>query len=126
MESQEKQILIEVKYVSSKEGESMEVTLCRLGIYKKNGTNIEINNKHKYYHQIQQQLFCSNYMACHFVVSNGIWLHSELVEFNNTFWNNVVTQLETIYFTNIFSELVYPRVLYNEPRWNKVILFPTE
>ena len=57
MESQEKQILIEVKYVSSKEGESMEVTLCRLGIYKKNGTNIEINNKHKYYHQIQQQLF---------------------------------------------------------------------
>ena len=65
-------------------------------------------------------------MACHFVVSNGIWLHSELVEFNNTFWNNVVTQLETFYFTNIFSELVYPRVLYNEPRWNKVILFPTE
>ena len=122
----EKANLIEVKYVTSKQGESMEVTLCRLGIYKKNGTNIEINNKHKYYHQIQQQLFCSNYIACHFVVSNGIWLHSELVEFNNTFWNNVVTQLETFYFTNIFPELVYPRVLYNEPRWNKVIPFPTE
>ena len=122
----EKGNLIEVKYVTSKEGESMEETLCRLRIYRKNGTNIEINNKHKYYHQIQQQLFCSNYMACHFVVSNGIWLHSEVVEFNNTFWNNVVTQLETFYFTSIFPELVYPRVLYNEPRWNKVMPFPIE
>ena len=120
----EKGNLIEVKYVTSK-GESMEETLCILRIYK-NGINIELNNKHKYYHQVQQQLFCSNYMACHFVVSNGIWLHSEVVEFNNAFWNNVVTQLETFYFTNIFPELVYPRVLYNEPRWNKVIPFPIE
>ena len=76
----------------------MEETLCRLGIYKKNGSNIEINNKHKYYHQIQQQLFCSNYTACHFVVSNGSWLQSEVIEFSKTFWNDVETQLETSAF----------------------------
>ena len=121
----DKQNLIEVKYVTSTEGESMEDALCRLGIYKKIEASIQINSKHKYYYQIQQQLFCSKYMACHFIVSNGTWVHSEIVEFNKVFWNNVMAKLEKFYFTNIFPVLVYPRVLYNESRWNKVIPFPT-
>lgn len=118
--------IIEVKKVTSKEEESMEDTLCRLGIYKKNGDQISINTKHKYYCQIQQQLFCSdvNTSSSHFIVSNGIWMHHEEVAFDNSFWKSAIELLGKFYFDNILPEIVYPRVLHGQSRWNKEIAFP--
>jgi len=116
--------LIEVKKVTSKEGEAKDDTLCRLGIYYRSGANILINRKHKYHYQIQQQLFCADKKLCHFIISNGTWLHTELVEFDSSSWNTIVSKLQDFYFTNIFPELVYPRVLYGQQRWNKTIPFP--
>ncbi|KAL9977584.1 hypothetical protein ACROYT_G015004 [Oculina patagonica] len=116
--------LVEVKKVTSKEGESMEDTLCRLGIYKQMNNNIVLNKNHKYFYQIQQQLFCSNYKESHFIVSNGVWLNHEVVEFDNTFWHSTLQKLEKFFLQNIFPEVVYPRVLHGQTRWNKEIDFP--
>ena len=116
--------IIEVKKVTSKGNEDASDTLCRLGIYQRKGSDIFINKKHRYYHQIQQQLFCANKKLCHFIVSNGEWLKIEDIVFYQIFWNETVTKLENFYFSNIFPELVYPRLLHGQPRWNKIINFP--
>ena len=120
----EKERLVEIKKVTSKDGESREGTLCRLGIYKRNKEKIVLNKNHKYFYQLQQQLFCSKYKQSHFIVSDGVWLNHELVEFNDDFWRGPLQELEKFYFQNLLPELVYPRVLLGLPRWNKEIAFP--
>ena len=82
----EKGPLVEIKKVTSKDGESREDTLCTLGIYKRNKGKIVSDTNHKYFYQLQQQLFCSKYKQSHFAVSDGVWLNHELVEFNDGFW----------------------------------------
>ena len=54
----EKGRLVEIKKVTSKDGKSREDTLCRLGIYKRNKEKVVLNTNHKYFYQLQQQLFC--------------------------------------------------------------------
>lgn len=120
----EKGYLVEVKKVTSKDGESKEDTLCRLAIYKQMNDNIVLNTNHKYFYQLQQQLFCSKCTQSHFIVSNGVWLNHEVVKFDNIFWQSTLQQLEKFYFQNIFPEVVYPRVLHGQTRWNKEIHFP--
>ena len=109
----DKGFLVEVKKVTSKYGESMETTLCRLGIYKQSHGNISLNKNHKYFYQIQQQQFCSKKKQTHFIISNGVWLHHELVVFDGNFWQGTRTKLEQFYFKKIFPEVVYPRVMVN-------------
>ena len=120
----EKGYLVEVKNVTSKDGESKEDTLCRLAIYKRMNDNIVLNTNHKYFYKLQQQLFCTKCTQSHFIVSNGIWLNHEVVEFDNIFWQSTLQKLEKFYFQNIFPEVVYPRVLHGHTRWNKDIDFP--
>lgn len=116
--------IIEVKKIVVKEGESHEDAMCRLGIYKKHGNELQINKKHTYYYQIQQQLFCTQSNNCHFLVLSNIGTHRETVPFDSSFWNEVLPKLEQFYFENIFPELVYPRILHGETRWNKDVQFP--
>lgn len=120
----EKGPLVEIKKVTSKDGESREDTLCRLGIYKRNKEKIVSDTNHKYFYQLQQQLFCSKYRQSQFAVSDGVWLNHELVEFNDGFWGGPFQKLEKFYFQNILPKLVFPRVLLGQPRWNKEIAFP--
>ncbi|CAH3185801.1 unnamed protein product [Porites lobata] len=40
-------------------------TLCIPGIYKRNKEKIVLNTNHKYFYQLQQQLFCSKYKQSH-------------------------------------------------------------
>ena len=118
----EKGPLVEIKKVTWKDGESWEDTLCILGIYKRNKEKIVLNTNHKYFYQLQQQLFCSKYKQSHLLFS--VPLNHELVEFNDGFWGGPLQELEKFYFQNILPELVYPRVLRGQPRWNKEIAFP--
>ena len=53
----EKGYLVEVKKVTSKKRESKEDALCILAIYKRMNDNIVLNTNHKYFYQLQQQLF---------------------------------------------------------------------
>ena len=77
--------LVEVKKVVSKEGEDLAETMCRLSIYKRDGDDISINKNHKYFYQFQQQLFCTNLEACHFIVCNG----DEMQHFGETYCVNL-------------------------------------
>ena len=119
----EKGCLVEVKKVTSKYGESKKSPLCRLDIYKRMNDNIVLNTNHEYFYQFQQQLFCTKCTQSHFIVSNGISLNHEVVEFDNIFWQSTLQQLEKFYFQNIFPKVVYPRVLHGHTRWNKDIDF---
>ena len=116
--------IVEVKNIQVKEGESHEDAMCRLGVYKKNGSAIEINKNHGYYHQIQQQLFCTQSNSCHFIVSSAISTHREVITFDSGFWNDILPKLENFYFNHLFPELVYPRIFHSEMQWNKVVEFP--
>lgn len=73
--------IIEVKKVISKDGESFEDTLLRLNIYKKMQGMLIINTNHKYHVQIQQQLFCTGTHYCHFIISDGVWMHIDIIFF---------------------------------------------
>ena len=91
--------LVEVKKVVSKEGDQDPAeTLCRLSFYKRDGDGISINKNHKYFYQVQQQLFCTNLEACHFIVCNGDEMHTDIIVFDPTFWGDILCQLEVIYF----------------------------
>lgn len=116
--------LVEIKKVTSREGENLQDTMCRLYIYKRNEDQLLINKTHKYFYQIQQQLFCGKLQYCHFVISNGDEMFHELVTFDATFWEVTLLKLEKFYFHNIFPELVYPRIKFGETRWNKMLEFP--
>ena len=63
--------IVEVKRIVLKEGESLEDGMCRLGIYKRFEQQLVLNNNHKYYYQIQQQLFCAKRSICYFTVSSA-------------------------------------------------------
>lgn len=107
--------LVEVKKVLSKENENLSSTICRLGIYKH---DLKLNTNHKYYYQIQQQLFCTKLQLCHFIVSNGDEIHCDMVTFNPIFWEQILPKLESFYFNHILPELVYPRIKFGATRWN--------
>ena len=118
--------VIEVKKVTSKEGESYEDTLCRLNIYKRKEGQITMNPKHAYYTQVQQQMYCTGCLYCHFIVSNGTWVHVDVLSFNKPFWNDVLLNLKQFYFRHIFPEIIYPRIKYGSERWGKDVSFPLE
>ena len=115
--------IVEVKKIVLKEGESLEDGMCRLGIYKR-FEQLVLNNNHKYYYQIQQQLFCAKRSICYFIVSSARGTHRDTVQFDSAFWENILPRLESFYFDHVFPELVYPRILTGESRWNKDLQFP--
>ena len=116
--------IVEVKKIVLREGESHEDGMCRVGIYKRHEQQLVINTNHKYYYQIQQQLFCSKRHICHFIVSNEGGTHNNIVRFDRPFWENALLRLQSFYFDCVFPELVYPRILHGESRWNKALQFP--
>ncbi|XP_046861077.1 uncharacterized protein LOC124454284 [Xenia sp. Carnegie-2017] len=119
-------VLLEAKKVTAKENESFMDTLCRLYIYKKKNGKLYINNNHKYYYQMQQQLFCAGGKVCHFVVSNGIWVHIDEICFDEVFWSKTLPRLQQFYYTHVFPELVYPNIKFNCERWGKIVQFPAQ
>ena len=121
----EEEKLVEVKKVTSKEGENLSDALCRLYIYRHSGTELVLNRNHKYFYQIQQQLFCTKLDGCHFVVCNGDEIHYDIVSFDSEFWMDTLHKLEEFYFKHIFPELIYPKLKFGQERWNsKELKFP--
>lgn len=114
--------IVEVKKIVLKEGESLEDGMCRLGIYKRFEQQLVLNNNHKYYYHIEQQLFCAKRSI--FIVSSARGTHRHSVQFDSAFWENILPRLESFYFDHGFPELVYPRILTGESPWNKDLQFP--
>ena len=88
-----------------------------------------INQKHKYYYQVQQQMFVTEIHRLEFVVKGVIQLSDGTVkevsgvfispiEFDSEFWSSVLPKLEAFYYQHILVELGYPRIKYGLSRFS--------
>lgn len=100
--------IIEVKNITVNSNESLLTALVRKSICTKEG---EVNRSHKYFYQVQQQLYVVNRSWCDFVVrgSNGK-LFCKRVPFDQSWWSEKLKVLESFYESHILPELAYPRL----------------
>ena len=63
---------IEVKKIHPRDNNTMEAALVRLNIVKEIDGILCMNEKHSYYYQVQQQLYCSGRKWTDFVASDGV------------------------------------------------------
>ena len=123
--------LIEVKLVFLKENETLNQGLIRRRMFLHDTTNghLVINQKHKYYYQIQQQMFVTEIHHLEFVVKGVTELSDRTVkevsgvfispiEFDSEFWSSVLPKLEAFYNEHILVELAYPRIKYGLSRFS--------
>ena len=128
---QNSSVLIEVKIVFLNQNETLNQGLIRKRIFLPNTTNgqLVINQKHRYYYQVQQQMFVTEIHCLDFVVKGvkelldgtvketaGVLISQ--VEFNSEFWSSVLPKLEAFYNEHILVELAYPRIKYGLTRFN--------
>lgn len=100
--------IVEIKNMQVRENESLLVALNRQSVCNKQG---DLKTSHKYYYQMQQQLYVLSRPWCDFVVrgSNGE-LFNKRVKYNPAWWNAVFQRLESFYDLYVLPELAYPRV----------------
>lgn len=110
--SNDPQGLIEVKYVQTNKGEEIEAALVNKGICKCNSGITTFNEKHKYYYQVQQQMYVTERKWTDFVVkgSNCSSLFCQRVHFSLDLWNTILPKLECFFENWIAPELVYPSI----------------
>lgn len=110
--------LLEMKYIQMEESETLEEALIRKRICVKNSGILEINKKHQYYFQVQQQMFVANKEWNDFVVkgSRGRSIFIKRVMFDSSFWKTVLHKLEFFFNTYMLPEIAYPKVKYGQER----------
>ena len=91
--------LIEVKYIQTRKDEILEKSLVRKGICKQNNEIIQLNERHKYFYQVQQQMFVTERKWTDFVVkgSGCSSLFCERVPFSRDHWNTISPKLESFF-----------------------------
>ncbi|XP_022786419.1 uncharacterized protein LOC111326643 [Stylophora pistillata] len=88
---------IEVKKIHPHYNETLEAALKRLHIVKDVDGCLIVNENHKYYYQMQQQLFCTGRRWTDFVASDGTHLFVRRVDFNEDFWNINLPKLKKFF-----------------------------
>ena len=73
-------------------------------------SELNLKQGHKYYTQIQIQLFVFNFQECEFIVWTPQWIHSEIVSFNDAFLKNSIPVLDQFFKTHIIAELLTRRL----------------
>ena len=71
---------------------------------------------HKYYAQVQYQLFVCNFEKCDFVVWTPMWLHITEIERDVQFMTNVLGTLQKFYIQNILPELLTRKIENSAPK----------
>ena len=91
-----------------------------MSICKKNSNALRLNDKHKYFYQVHQQMFVTGRKWTDFVVkgSGCDSLFCERVHFSIDRWKSILPKLESFFNDWIVPELVYPRVKYGIPKLN--------
>ena len=105
--------LLEVKYIQVHENESLNEALVRKRIcVQGNCSAVNMNKKHQYYFQIQQQMFVTGRKWTDFVVqgSQSSDLFCERISFTQTYLTTTLPRLEHFFDRFIAPELAYPRV----------------
>ena len=116
---------VEIKCPSSKLDQSINDVLKVKKFYleKANGKS-QLKRSHKYFYQIQGQLFCTQLKRVDFVVYFGknVPLYVEIVKFDENFWQQILPRIEYFFIRAIVPKLVTRRVqrgekLYQHGGW---------
>lgn len=105
--------LVEAKKIHPRENETLHQALLRLHICKPSKETpgeLVVNENHRYYFQVQQQLLCTPRLWGDFVASDGKSFYIERLTFDEKFWEERILKLEKFYNDTILLELAYPRV----------------
>ena len=99
---------VRIKYPSSKLDQSINDVLRDKKFYleKANG-KIQLKRSHKYYYQIQGQMFCTQLKRVDFVVyfRKNVPLYVETVTFDETFWQQILPHIEFFFRRAVVPEL---------------------
>lgn len=109
--------VVEMKYLQVKQEETLQDVLLRQHICLKTSNGLVLNSNHKYYYQLHQQMFATNYNWGIFVAcgrDDSIFV--EKVFFNQEFWSPVLAKLDLFYDSIVLPELAFPKVKYGLPR----------
>ena len=94
---------------------------------KESPLGIAINKQHKYYYQVQQQMFTSNKEWTVFLIKGASELPDKTfklgndilavkVTFDAEFWSPVLNKLDSFFAKYVTTELAYPRIKYGLQR----------
>jgi hypothetical protein len=116
-----KRCLVEVKRIFPGEM-SLTQAVCKRRICKMQcGNQLVLNEKHQYFYQVQQQLYCMEYEHSDLVISDLKDILIFSVKKKTHFANTVVPKLEEFYNKYLATELAYPRIALGLPRLGKVL-----
>ena len=109
--------VVEFKYIQVKPGETLTDVLLRqhicLKVQHNNTVIIQLNNNHKYYFQLYQQMFVTE-TEYHWgvLIAQGTDgdLFYEKVKFTEEFWSPILKKIELFFDAFLVYELAYPRV----------------
>ena len=106
---------VEIKCPSSKFGQSLHniVQNDKTFFLQKKGEQIVLNRSHKYFYQVQGQMFCADILRVDFVVWFGDDepLYTETIFFDELFWSSkVLPRLDFFYRRAVLPEYFTKRV----------------
>ena len=106
--------VVEVKCPSSQFGKPLEEAVCSKNFFlRKTGNRISLKRTHKYFYQIQGQMFCANLLRADFVVwfGDNQPLFVETIFFDELFWNSkMLSGLTFFYRRAVLLEFYTKRV----------------
>jgi len=107
-----------VKYVQVIPNENLNDSLLRKRICVKTDGLLELNTKHKYYYQVQQQMFVAERKWTDFVVqgTQSRDIFCQRVKFSTVFWKETLSKLNSFFDRWIVPELAYPRIKHGLPK----------
>ena len=104
---------VEIKCPSSKLDQTINDVLKdkKFHLEKANGKS-QLKRSHKYFYQIQGQLFCTQLKRVDFIVYFGknVPLYVEIVKFDENFWQQILPRIECFFRRAIVPKLVTRRV----------------
>lgn len=100
---------------------TLEEAVCRRGICKKSSNGLIVNQKHAYFYQVQQQLFCSGFKYEDLVLSDLKEIIVLSIKRCSSFSIQCIPKLQVFYDQFIALELAYPRVALGLPRLGKAV-----
>lgn len=112
--------LVEVKRIFSGES-TLKEAICKRYICKESSNGLDINKNHKFYYQVQQQMFCAGCNWTDLVLSDMDDIIIIHIKKSRSFLSSIIQKLEKFYDDHISLELAYPRVANGLPRLSKLI-----
>jgi hypothetical protein len=112
--------LIEIKRIFSN-GLTLSDAACKRNICNTSKNGLVVNKNHKFYYQVQLQMFCAECEWTDLVLSdlnNLIILH---IKKSGQFLSHIIPKLENFYNKHIALELAYPRVANGLQRLSKLL-----